>query len=127
METTDNDSKRDNGQYLHPATYDQFILVLTIIFLLIVLALMVLPLSSDAAAILLRIDLFFCLLFLVDFLLTLWRVPSKFDYFFKRAGWLELLGTIPALPGTPFCCSHNLHCFKDSHTMGGPGNNHLTC
>jgi voltage-gated potassium channel len=35
----------------------------------------------------------------MDFLLNLWRAPGRADYFFKDGGWLDLLGSIPAVPG----------------------------
>jgi voltage-gated potassium channel len=39
-----------------------------------------------------------CLIFLADFLLNFWRAPSKIGYFFKGGGWLDLLGSVPAVP-----------------------------
>lgn len=96
----ENNSNRNHGEHLHLVVYDLFILVLTILSLLVVLGLLILPLSTDIAVILLRIDFLFCVLFLVDFLITLRRAPDKFNYFFKQEGWLDLLGTIPTLPGS---------------------------
>ena len=39
------------------------------------------------------------MIFLVDFVYALWRSPKRFDYFFKWGGWLDLLGSIPTVPG----------------------------
>jgi len=88
--------------YLNSASYDLFILVLTIFSLLVAIGLLLLPLKPAADAILLLVDFVICAIFLFDFLLNLRRAPSKLDYFVKRGGWLDLLGSIPAVPGLPW-------------------------
>ena len=88
--------------YLHSASYDLFILVLTIFSLLLAAGLFLLPLAPATDAILLRVDFLICAIFLFDFLLSLQRAPNKADYFVKRGGWLDLLGSIPAVPGLPW-------------------------
>jgi voltage-gated potassium channel len=40
-----------------------------------------------------------CVIFLVDFFLSLKRAPSKRRYFLRERGWLDLLGSVPTLPG----------------------------
>jgi len=40
-----------------------------------------------------------CIVFLIDFLANLWRAPNKGDYFLRKGGWLNLLGSIPTMPG----------------------------
>lgn len=45
---------------------------------------------------------FICLVFLIDFLVNLWRAPGRADYFFRQGGWLDLLGSIPVVPGVPW-------------------------
>jgi voltage-gated potassium channel len=85
--------------HLHPTSYDLFILILTVFSLLVAVGLIFLPANPAADAILFRVDYIICVLFLLDFSLSLWRAPKRADYFFKRGGWLDLLGTIPAVPG----------------------------
>ncbi|HSG18544.1 MAG TPA: ion transporter [Anaerolineae bacterium] len=102
METDASVGNAQDSHYLHSASYDFFVLILTLFSLLVVAGLLLLPLSPAADAILLRIDFLICTLFLLDFLLTLWRAPNRFDYFFKRGGWLDLIGSIPAVPGLPW-------------------------
>jgi voltage-gated potassium channel len=85
--------------HLNPVSYELFILVLTIFSLLVVAGLLVPPSKPAADAILLRVDFIICAVFFFDFLLNLWRAPNRADYFFRRGGWLDLLGTIPAVPG----------------------------
>ena len=36
-----------------------------------------------------------CIVFFADFLRSLFRAPSKWGYFLKGGGWLDLLGSIP--------------------------------
>jgi voltage-gated potassium channel len=55
-----------------------------------------LPLSSETIQLLYWYDTFICLIFLVDFYLTLRASPRKSDYFIKQRGWLDLLGSIPS-------------------------------
>jgi voltage-gated potassium channel len=97
-----NPEQSQGAAYLHSASYDLFILVLTIFSLLVAVGLLLLPLSLATNTILLRVDLLICAVFFFDFFLSLQRAPDKLDYFVKRGGWLDLLGTIPAVPGVPW-------------------------
>ena len=83
----------------HDATYDLFILVLTIFSLAVVALILIWPGNNSEKTVLLRVDFLICVIFFFDFLLNLWRAPNKVDYFFKKGGWLDLLGSIPAVPG----------------------------
>ena len=68
-----------------------------VLFSLVVIAgLLIRPVNTG---VLWRVDFFICMLFLIDFGLNLWRAPSRSDYFFVNGGWLDLLGTIPTVPG----------------------------
>lgn len=93
-----NPNRSQHITYLHSTSYDLFILVLTI-FALLVAAGLLLPLSSSAETILLSADFGICILLLFDFLLSFWRAPRRAEYFLKRGGWLDLLGSIPVVPG----------------------------
>ena len=76
--------------------YHIFILVLTVYSLVIMVALL-LPLSQQTFDLLETYDTGICIIFLVDFFLTLYRSPSRSQYFFQERGWLDLLGSIPSL------------------------------
>jgi voltage-gated potassium channel len=76
--------------------YNIFILVLTILSLLVMVALL-LPLSEQTLALLRFYDNLICVIFLIDFFFNLRRSPKKSDYFIRQRGWLDLLGSMPAL------------------------------
>lgn len=99
---------RHKTVYLHSASYDLFVLVLTIFSLLVAIALFLLPLKPAVDAVLLYVDFILCAFLLFDFLLSLGRAPSKVDYFVKRGGWLEVLGCITAVPGLPWAALFRL-------------------
>jgi voltage-gated potassium channel len=90
---------RRSGPTLHDlANYDLFILVLTI-FSMIVMVGILLPGNPAGQAALVFADFLICVVFLVDFFIQLRRAPHKINYFVKKGGWLDLLGSIPAIPG----------------------------
>jgi voltage-gated potassium channel len=84
--------------YLHPESYSLFFLVLIVFSLIVVVGLLIVPMTPSVNAILLRVDFLICVIFIGDFLLSFWRAQNKADYFFKRGGWLDLLGVIPVVP-----------------------------
>ncbi|HEY7703732.1 MAG TPA: ion transporter [Acidimicrobiia bacterium] len=87
----------DSGsQHQAKFAYSIFILVLTVFSLFIMVALL-LPVSQATTDLLLVYDNTICVVFLIDFFLNLRRAERKGDYFFKQRGWLDLLGSIPAL------------------------------
>jgi voltage-gated potassium channel len=90
-------NSQNKGQAQHPngASYELFILVLTIFSLIVVALILIWPLSPASETVLLRVDSLVSVIFLADFLLNFWRAPSKTDYFFKGGGWLDLLGSVP--------------------------------
>ena len=55
-----------------------------------------LPLSSETIQLLSWYDTLICVIFLVDFYITLRAAPRKSNYFIKERGWLDLLGSIPS-------------------------------
>ena len=78
-------------------SYELFILLLTVLSLLDMVALL-LPRMTPATVKLLSIyDFVICLVFLCDFALRMKRASSPGAYFFHRRGWLDLLGSIPSL------------------------------
>jgi voltage-gated potassium channel len=76
--------------------YQFFILVLTILSLITMVALL-LPLSDETIALLGFYDNAICVIFLIDFIIMLVRAPDKRAYFFDERGWLDLIGSIPSL------------------------------
>jgi voltage-gated potassium channel len=86
---------------LHSATYNVFILVLTIFSLMLMLVL-ILPVQHQVKVTIYYIDTAICIVFLGDFLSNLRRSPRKRAYFLSGGGWLDLLGSIPAIPAIPW-------------------------
>jgi voltage-gated potassium channel len=76
--------------------YSIFILVLTVLSLVIMVAL-VLPLDQATSQLLTVYDNVICGVFLIDFFLNLRRSHPKGEYLIKQRGWLDLLGSIPTL------------------------------
>jgi voltage-gated potassium channel len=93
------DNQAQSASHRNGASYELFILVLTIFSLINVALILIWPLSPAMEAVLLGVDTLICVIFLADFLLNFWRAPSKTSYFLKGGGWLDLLGSIPAVPG----------------------------
>ena len=102
--------------------YNIFILALTILSLAI-MVLLLLPFSAATITLLQFYDNLICVIFLLDFAITLRATRSKSDFFLHERGWLDLLGSIPpsvwrpnfprllspgasaAWPGSPACCA----------------------
>ena len=80
----------------HGNAYDIFILVLTLLSLA-VMVLVLLPFSQPVHDVLVFYDNLICVVFLADFLYNLTGSKPRGEYFFKNRGWLDLLGSIPAL------------------------------
>jgi voltage-gated potassium channel len=80
----------------HGNAYEIFILVLTVMSL-IVMALVILPLSQATHETLLWFDNAICFVFLADFLYNVTGSRPRSEYFIRRRGWLDLLGSIPTL------------------------------
>ncbi len=76
--------------------YSIFMLVL-IVFSLVIMVLLLLPLDEATKQALLFFDNAICVVFLVDFGVNLARSRPPREYFIGRRGWLDLLGSIPAL------------------------------
>jgi voltage-gated potassium channel len=77
-------------------SYNIFILVLTILSLVVMVCLL-LPLSEQTLSLLRVYDNLICVIFLIDFFLNLKNAQKKSDYFIRERGWLDLLGSMPAL------------------------------
>jgi voltage-gated potassium channel len=79
----------------HGNAYNIFILVLTV-FSLAIMALLLLPLDEATLQVLQIYDNLICVVFLVDFTLNLAVSTPKREYFIRRRGWLDLMGSIPS-------------------------------
>jgi voltage-gated potassium channel len=82
-------------------SYNIFIFVLTLLSLAIMVV-MLLPLAPQTLDLLRVYDNLICVIFLIDFAYSLLSTPKKSDYFIKERGWLDLLGSIPALGITQY-------------------------
>ena len=80
----------------HSNAYNIFILILTIVSL-IIMVVMLLPLDDATLGLLQFYDNLICVIFLVDFFLTLRSASKKSNYFIKERGWLDLLGSLPSI------------------------------
>jgi voltage-gated potassium channel len=85
----------------HSNAYNIFILVLTVLSLA-VMVVMLLPISDATLQLLSVYDNLICVIFLIDFFLNLRSAPHKSDYFLRRGGWLDLLGSIPSFGITKY-------------------------
>jgi len=83
----------------HGNSYNIFILVLTVLSLVIMVA-MFLPLDDATIGLLQVYDNLICVIFLIDFFLNLRAAAKKSDYLIKERGWLDLLGSIPSFGAT---------------------------
>ena len=81
--------------------YNIFILILTVISL-VIMVVMLLPLDDGTLGLLRFYDNLICLIFLLDFALSLRAAQDKSRYFFKERGWLDLLGSIPSFGVTKY-------------------------
>ncbi len=84
----------------HGNSYDIFILVLTVMSLAI-MVLMLLPLTSAELDALRFYDNLICFIFIGDFALNLAGSHPRSEYFLRRRGWIDILGSIPSLGFIP--------------------------
>ncbi len=82
----------------HSNAYNIFILVLTILSLAVMVA-MILPLDDATHQILQVYDNLICVVFLIDFTVSITRAHPKQAYWIDQRGWLDLLGSIPSFGG----------------------------
>jgi len=77
--------------------YELFIVGLSLLSLFNIV-LLVLPIANDTKGIIILLDGVMCLIFLGDFFQRLYRAHPRHEYFFRRYGWVDLLGSLP-VPG----------------------------
>jgi voltage-gated potassium channel len=76
-------------------TYDVAIGILAIFSLVLLIPIFFGNLSSQDRMVLIYLEDVLCVVFLFDFFRNLRLAPSKWAYFLKGGGWLDLLGSIP--------------------------------
>lgn len=86
----------NSGRSEHDGAYLLFILVLSAVGVVLVFLQTVVPLQPDTKIILEYVDTVICVLFLLDFLVTLIQSPSKMRYLVTW-GWLDLLSSVPTV------------------------------
>jgi len=79
----------------HSNSYEIFILVLTVMSLA-VMVLLLLPLAPAELDTLRVYDNLFCFIFLADFAMNLSGSHPRSEYFVRRRGYIDLLGSIPS-------------------------------
>jgi voltage-gated potassium channel len=84
----------------HSNSYDIFILVLTVMSLTIMVLLM-LPLAPAELEALRVYDDVICVVFLADFAWSLFGSRPRSEYFIRRQGWIDLLGSVPSFGAFP--------------------------
>ena len=76
------------------SSYEIFLLAL-VAYSTLNLILLILPLHTYQTRVVLIMDAIVGILFFFDFLYRLIRVPDRTDYFFRQAGWLDLIAGLP--------------------------------
>jgi len=76
-------------------TYELFIIFLSIYAIVVVILALVAPIKETTADILIIVDNFVAIIFLVDFILQLYKAPKKLAYL--KWGWMDLLSSIPGV------------------------------
>ena len=76
-------------------TYDLAIGILALLSLIILVLLIFVPLQPSTEDTLNILENLLCVVFLFDFLRSLFRAPKKWNYFLRGGGWLDLLGSLP--------------------------------
>jgi Ion transport protein len=77
-----------------PTPFDLFIMALAMLSLVNVV-LILLPISETTKRVILAVDAVASIFLMIDFGIRLRRARSKREYFFRRFGWLDLLGSLP--------------------------------
>jgi len=94
-EPTDQEVHIKQGQF---SSYDGFILIITILALIVMVVHYMPSSNATETNIAFMLDNLFSLVFLYDFFRRLSRANDRKEYFIKRGGWLDLLGSFPAFP-----------------------------
>ena len=77
------------------SAYDLVIGILAIFSLVILIIPLIVQLPQSTVDSLNNVENLLCVVFFADFLRSLFRAQSKWGYFLKGGGWLDLLGSLP--------------------------------
>jgi len=98
--------------------YELFIVALSLLSL-VNIVLLALPIASDTKGALIVLEVIMSLIFIGDFVQRLVRSDSKAHYFFRKFGWLDLLGSLP-VPGLRLLrIARVVHLVRDLRRKGG--------
>jgi voltage-gated potassium channel len=88
--------ENQRSRELRTSSYELFIGALSVLSI-INLVLLLLPISDQVKQLILIIDVALTAIFLIDFAVRFVSAPVKSRYFFRGGGWLDLIGSLPAL------------------------------
>ncbi|UCC53270.1 MAG: potassium channel family protein, partial [Anaerolineaceae bacterium] len=77
--------------------YDLFILAVTLLALIVLLIFWLPGIDAETKVVAFALDTILSIIFLADFTYCLRRAPDRWHYF-KRRGWMDLIGSVPVLP-----------------------------
>jgi voltage-gated potassium channel len=98
--------------------YELFIVALSVLSLFNIV-LLALPIASDTKGALVVLEVIMSMVFIGDFVQRLLRSESKVHYFFRKLGWLDLLGSLP-VPGLRLLrIARVVHLLRDLRRKGG--------
>lgn len=82
------------GEFKNPS-YELFILLLSILAIFNLILVFVPGISPIVKGVVAIMDVFISIIFLFDFLFRLFTADSKREYFFRKAGWADLISIPP--------------------------------
>jgi voltage-gated potassium channel len=95
LEPRAHDAGADPGATERPG-YQVFMLVLSVFALLALSVQLLGDADAETTVVLSYVDLIVCAIFFVDFLVSLWKAPSRMHYL-RTWGWIDLISSIPVI------------------------------
>lgn len=89
--------KNNNQGEMKSIGYEIFIMLLTILSIFNLILLTFASVDPDLSSIILTINTFITIIFIIDFLSRFFTVKSKTHYFFRGYGWADLLSSLPLI------------------------------
>ena len=88
-------SNNEAPRELKSTSYEIFILLLSILSLLNIVIFILPSIDPLVKGVILIMDIFITLIFMIDFLYRLFTADSKSDYVLRQYGWADLLSSLP--------------------------------
>ncbi len=88
-------SNNEAPRELKSTSYEIFILLLSILSLLNIVIFILPSIDPLVKGVILIMDIFITLIFMIDFLYRYFTADSKSDYFLRQYGWADLLSSLP--------------------------------